>query len=59
MYFLAAMLDPQFGLNWVDLDVTNNENAVLVKKFREDLKRSLIGNAFLCLNNITMICLHV
>ncbi|KAL0199462.1 hypothetical protein M9458_008002 [Cirrhinus mrigala] len=43
VYFLAAMLDPQFGLNWVDLDVTNNENPVSVKKFREDLKRSLIG----------------
>lgn len=44
VYFLAAMLDPQFGLNWVDLDVTNNENPDSVKKFREDLKRSLIGN---------------
>ncbi|KAK2832613.1 hypothetical protein Q7C36_016075 [Tachysurus vachellii] len=42
VYFLATMLDPQFGLNWVDLNVTNNESPDLVKKFREDLKRTLI-----------------
>ncbi|KAL1246630.1 hypothetical protein QQF64_034504 [Cirrhinus molitorella] len=31
-----------FGLNWVDLDVTNHEDPVSVKKLRDDLKRSLI-----------------
>lgn len=46
VYFLAAMLDPQFGLKWVDLDVMNNENPVSVKKFREDLRRSSIGDGF-------------
>ncbi|XP_060723328.1 uncharacterized protein LOC132844154 isoform X1 [Tachysurus vachellii] len=44
VYFLATMLDPQFGLNWVDLDVTNNESPDSVKKFREDLKRTLIDS---------------
>jgi len=42
VYFLSAMLDPQFGLNWIDLDVTNND-ASSVKKFREDVKRTLTG----------------
>ncbi|GAA6069381.1 zinc finger BED domain-containing protein DAYSLEEPER-like [Tachysurus ichikawai] len=40
VYFLSAMLDPQFGLNWVDLDVTNHD-ATSLKKFREDVKRTL------------------
>ncbi|TRY97996.1 hypothetical protein DNTS_005326 [Danionella cerebrum] len=31
-----------FGLNWVDLDVTNHEDPVSVKKLGDDLKRSLI-----------------
>ncbi len=43
VYFLATMLDPQFGLNWVDLDVTNGQNATSVKNFREDLKKSPTG----------------
>ncbi|TRY58760.1 hypothetical protein DNTS_034590, partial [Danionella cerebrum] len=42
VYFLATMLDPQFGLNWVDLDVTNHEDPVSVKKLGDDLKRSLL-----------------
>ncbi|KAJ7990613.1 hypothetical protein DPEC_G00302210 [Dallia pectoralis] len=43
VYFIAAMLDPQFGLSWVDLDVSNSniENATLQNQFREDLKRTL------------------
>ncbi|KAJ8007599.1 hypothetical protein DPEC_G00095700 [Dallia pectoralis] len=38
-----AMLDPQFGLSWVDLDVSNSniDNATLQNQFREDLKRTL------------------
>ncbi len=40
MYFLSVMLDPQFGLNWIDLDVTNSDASSL-KKFREDVKRTL------------------
>nr|XP_055032707.1 uncharacterized protein LOC129421310 [Misgurnus anguillicaudatus] len=42
VYFLATMLNPKFGLNWVDLDVTNSESLDSMKKFREDLKRTLI-----------------
>uniref|UniRef100_A0A3B5PVV0 Uncharacterized LOC111606838 n=1 Tax=Xiphophorus maculatus TaxID=8083 RepID=A0A3B5PVV0_XIPMA len=41
VYFFAAMLDPQFGLSWVDLDVTNGGNAASVKKFRDELKKTL------------------
>uniref|UniRef100_A0A3Q3BF94 HAT C-terminal dimerisation domain-containing protein n=1 Tax=Kryptolebias marmoratus TaxID=37003 RepID=A0A3Q3BF94_KRYMA len=43
VYFFATMLDPQFGLSWVDLDVTNRGNAVSVKKFRDELKKTLTG----------------
>ncbi|GAA6090111.1 zinc finger BED domain-containing protein 4-like [Tachysurus ichikawai] len=32
VYFLATMLDLQFGLSWVDLDVNNGGNATSVKK---------------------------
>ncbi|RXN07736.1 neoverrucotoxin subunit alpha-like protein [Labeo rohita] len=41
IYFLAAMLDPQFGLSWVDLDVQNGETGPALKRFRDDLKKSL------------------
>ncbi|XP_050958759.1 zinc finger BED domain-containing protein 4-like [Labeo rohita] len=41
IYFLAAMLDPQFGLSWVDLDVQNGESGPALKRFRDDLKKSL------------------
>ncbi|XP_078026436.1 zinc finger BED domain-containing protein 4-like [Epinephelus lanceolatus] len=41
IYFLAAMLDPQFGLSWVDLDVHNGESSPALKRFRDDLKKSL------------------
>ncbi|XP_037552908.1 serine/threonine-protein kinase Chk2-like [Nematolebias whitei] len=41
VYFLATMLDPQFGLSWVDLDVTNGGNSTSVKKFRDELKKTL------------------
>ncbi|KAL7403893.1 hypothetical protein ABVT39_006519 [Epinephelus coioides] len=41
IYFLAAMLDPQFGLSWVDLDVHNGESGPALKGFRDDLKKSL------------------
>ncbi|KAK9953880.1 hypothetical protein ABG768_016000 [Culter alburnus] len=40
VYFLSAMLDPQFGLNWIDLDVSNSDASSL-KMFREDVKRTL------------------
>lgn len=40
---LATMLDPEFGLNWVDLDVRNGKNATSIKNFREDLKKILTG----------------
>lgn len=39
IYFLAAMLDPQFGLGWVDLDVQNGETGPALKRFRDDLKK--------------------
>ncbi|KAK9961953.1 hypothetical protein ABG768_007347 [Culter alburnus] len=41
VYFLATMLDPQFGLSWVDLDVNNGGNATSVKKLRDELKKTL------------------
>lgn len=43
IYFLAAMLDPQFGMSWVDLDVQNGESGPALKRFRDDLKKSLTG----------------
>lgn len=43
VYFLATMLDPQFGLNWVDLDVNSGGDALSVKKFRKELKTTLTG----------------
>ena len=43
IYFLAAMLDPQFGLSWVDLDVHNGESGPALKRFRDNLKKSLTG----------------
>lgn len=43
VYFFATMLDPQFGLSWVDLDVTNGGNATSVKKLRDELKKTLTG----------------
>lgn len=43
VYFLATMLDPQFGLSWVDLDVNNGENATSMKKLRDQLKTTLTG----------------
>ena len=46
MYFLATMLDPQFGLSWVDLDVTNRGNATSVKKIRDELKRTVTGKYY-------------
>ena len=43
VYFIATMLDPQFGLNWVDLDVTYGGNATSQKKKRDELKKTLSG----------------
>uniref|UniRef100_A0A3Q3AYL0 HAT C-terminal dimerisation domain-containing protein n=1 Tax=Kryptolebias marmoratus TaxID=37003 RepID=A0A3Q3AYL0_KRYMA len=43
VYFFATILDPQFGLSWVDLDVTNGGKAASVKKFRDELKKTLTG----------------
>uniref|UniRef100_A0A3Q4GAH5 HAT C-terminal dimerisation domain-containing protein n=1 Tax=Neolamprologus brichardi TaxID=32507 RepID=A0A3Q4GAH5_NEOBR len=42
IYFHATMLNPQFGLTWVDLDVQNGETGPALKRFRDDLKKSLI-----------------
>lgn len=47
IYFLATMLDPQFGLTWVDLDVQNGETGPALKRFRDDLKKSLIGDCII------------
>ncbi|XDV39249.1 hypothetical protein PO909_008513, partial [Leuciscus waleckii] len=43
VYCLATMLDPQFGLSWMDLDVINGENATSVKKLIDQLKKTLTG----------------
>ncbi|XP_017263504.1 zinc finger BED domain-containing protein DAYSLEEPER-like [Kryptolebias marmoratus] len=53
VYFFATMLDPQFGLSWVDLDVTNRGNAVSVKKFRDELKKTLTDTLILGVENMT------
>ncbi|CAM4640312.1 unnamed protein product [Leuciscus chuanchicus] len=36
-----TMLDPQFGLSWVHLDVNNGENVTSVMKLRDQRKKSL------------------
>ncbi|XDV31501.1 hypothetical protein PO909_002492 [Leuciscus waleckii] len=41
IYTLATMLDPQFGLNWVDLDVMCKQGAAYQRRYREDQKKSL------------------
>lgn len=44
VYFLATMLDPQFGLSWVDLDVTHEGSTpASQKKLRDELKKRLRG----------------
>ena len=43
VYFLATTLDPQFGLSWVDLDVTNGDDLTSVRKNRDELKKMLTG----------------
>ncbi|KAJ8334008.1 hypothetical protein SKAU_G00413270 [Synaphobranchus kaupii] len=51
-YFVATMLDPQFGLSWVDLDVTNEGSATSLKKFREELKKTLTDTLISEVENI-------
>ncbi|XP_037539816.1 zinc finger BED domain-containing protein 6-like [Nematolebias whitei] len=55
VYFLATMLDPQFGLSWVDLDVTNGGNSTSVKKFRDELKKTLTGQYIFSLLKINVL----
>ncbi|XP_078138844.1 uncharacterized protein LOC144538503 [Centroberyx gerrardi] len=52
VHFLATMLDPQFGLSWVDLDVTNGGSATSQKKFRDELKKTLTDTLILEVENI-------
>uniref|UniRef100_A0A3B5QUR0 Uncharacterized LOC111606838 n=1 Tax=Xiphophorus maculatus TaxID=8083 RepID=A0A3B5QUR0_XIPMA len=41
VYFFAAMLDPQFGLSWVDLDVTNGAKCPrLLSRYKAHKKHS-------------------
>ncbi|CAJ1074243.1 uncharacterized protein LOC115579849 [Xyrichtys novacula] len=37
----GEILDDQFGLNWLDLGVTNGQKATSIKEFRDDLKKTL------------------
>ncbi|KAL1276730.1 hypothetical protein QQF64_036353, partial [Cirrhinus molitorella] len=53
VYFLSAMLDPQFGLNWIDLDVTNSDASSL-KKFREDVKRTLTNTLISAVEDVAV-----
>ncbi|KAJ8337338.1 hypothetical protein SKAU_G00385580 [Synaphobranchus kaupii] len=46
------MLDPQFCLSWVDLDVTNGGRATSLKKFREELKKILTDTLISEVENI-------
>lgn len=44
VYSLDTLLDPQFGLSWFDLDVTDGGSVPpSQRKFREELKKTLIG----------------
>lgn len=38
VYCLATILDPQFGLGWVDVDVNNEESGASLRRFRYELK---------------------
>lgn len=43
IYAQAAMLDPQFGMSWVDMDVRTSGSTVTLKRLREEIRRSLTG----------------
>ncbi|XP_016407175.1 zinc finger BED domain-containing protein 4-like [Sinocyclocheilus rhinocerous] len=41
IYAQAAMLDPQFGMSWVDMDVRTSGSTVAIKRLREEVRKSL------------------
>uniref|UniRef100_A0A673G3B6 HAT C-terminal dimerisation domain-containing protein n=1 Tax=Sinocyclocheilus rhinocerous TaxID=307959 RepID=A0A673G3B6_9TELE len=43
IYAQAAMLDPQFGMSWVDMDVRTSGSTVAIKRLREEVRKSLTG----------------
>ncbi len=43
IYSQAAMLDPQFGMSWVDMDVRTSGNTVAIKRLREEVRKLLTG----------------
>ncbi|KAL1249031.1 hypothetical protein QQF64_022349 [Cirrhinus molitorella] len=40
-YAQAAILDPQFGMSWVDMDVRTSGNTVAIRRLREEVRKSL------------------
>ncbi|KAL1276684.1 hypothetical protein QQF64_036307 [Cirrhinus molitorella] len=53
VYFLSAMLDPQFDLNRIDLDITNSDASSL-KKFREDGQRTLTNTLISAVESVAV-----
>ncbi|KAL1276314.1 hypothetical protein QQF64_035937 [Cirrhinus molitorella] len=41
IYAQAAILDPQFGMSWVDMDVRTSGNTVAIRRLREEVRKSL------------------
>lgn len=48
IYMLGAMLDPQFGMNWVEMDVRTSGSATTVQNTKKELQKSLTGIYFKC-----------
>uniref|UniRef100_A0A8C2FGK0 Uncharacterized protein n=1 Tax=Cyprinus carpio TaxID=7962 RepID=A0A8C2FGK0_CYPCA len=49
IYAQAAMLDPRFGMSWVDMDVRASGSTVAIKRLREEVRKSLTGLCVLLL----------
>lgn len=51
IYMQAVMLDPQFGMSWVDMDVTTSGSNFAIKGLREEVWKSLTGFCVrICIN---------
>lgn len=48
IYMLGAMLDPQFGMNWVEMDVRTSGSATTIQNTKKELQKSLTGIYFKC-----------
>ena len=43
VYLLSTVLDPRFGLHWVDIDVFVDTNQDCLRPFKRDLKEMSLG----------------